>query len=488
LLLLGGGAVVWETLHTLILFFVGRFSTKLKLKKKKAGTAETGDEERGHHNHIEEFLSRIKSWKDGRAQKQKRPLAAASQPAEDPLSASAAQESSNLENVEEKNHSASAVPDQKGYFISEEEFAEPAALKGKISEPEIDLVIESLRGSGTKFSAKLLSSQKIDLRERIRFIHDELGFNIQIGHGRSLLGRRSDTLKAQKIFLFYLGLPLKVKNFRSSRITFIREELKEAANFSGWEGLSGEEKTAVACYFCEVYGMRSSWAARDKKWSSLLDYLGLPESGINYTARLIDFIQEYELFRYRKNLNLPQAVYRLSKIKTLMDFLDAGSARSLELYQGADGLELYRKKAKVGKDGQQSPITGAENPGGIDLRNLPITRQAVTNLSGEINPESLFHLENFNFSRELRDIYRLINTEISPSPERIKEFVQASCFKNEIDRDQDKIIRCIAEILRMDEGQCRATDLILRDILVVLESNRNAQDLRNVFFGMASRN
>ena len=127
-------------------------------------------------------------------------------------------------------------------------------------------------------------------------------------------------------------------------------------------------------------------------------------------------------------------------------------------------------------------------PGGIDFRSLPIVTQAVTNLSGMLRDSPLRGqaLLEVNLNEEWQQIERMASSGITPSSERIKEYIQTSCAQDSITQDRDKILLCISNILRLEEERCDSTDATLRDILVVLESMRNAQELRQVFLGTIS--
>jgi len=127
----------------------------------------------------------------------------------------------------------------------------------------------------------------------------------------------------------------------------------------------------------------------------------------------------------------------------------------------------------------------AESPGGIDFRSLPIVTQAIGNLSAGVNHSSMNRLASVNLPQEWSEIERMVNAGITPSAERIKEYVQASCAKGETDRDLDKIISCISDILRQEEERCCQTEATLRDILVVLEASRSSTELSQVFLGKA---
>ena len=97
----------------------------------------------------------------------------------------------------------------------------------------------------------------------------------------------------------------------------------------------------------------------------------------------------------------------------------------------------------------------------------------------------LNRLDDLNLNQEWLQIQKIAGAGITPSAERIKEYVQLSCLKGELN-DTQKIIACIADILRNEEERCVSTEPILKDILVVLESGRSAQELKAVFTGNQS--
>ena len=121
--------------------------------------------------------------------------------------------------------------------------------------------------------------------------------------------------------------------------------------------------------------------------------------------------------------------------------------------------------------------------GGIDFRSLPIVTQARTNLSVNISSNLMNRLTSVNLRQEWSDIERLVNSGIAPSAERIKDYLQASCSQGSAERDLDKVMQCISNILRLEEERCCSTEATLRDILVVLEASRSSAELNQVFLG-----
>jgi hypothetical protein len=176
--------------------------------------------------------------------------------------------------------------------------------------------------------------------------------------------------------------------------------------------------------------------------------------------------------------------------------IDPSLRRITDVYRRVNGaLPVPREDAlslpNDGKDAS-SPLVDAtllqKQPkdnklGGIDFRNLPIVTQAAGSLSANIGSSSINRFNSINLNSEWRDIENLVNSGITPSAERIKEYVQASCYKGNVDRDIDKIISCISDILRIEEERYSSTDPTLKDILVVLDSVNSVQQLKAVFIG-----
>lgn len=140
--------------------------------------------------------------------------------------------------------------------------------------------------------------------------------------------------------------------------------------------------------------------------------------------------------------------------------------------------------AQTSENQASSPlIPGTRKFGGIDFRSLPIVTQAMSNLSANISSSAIQNLVGINLDEEWQEIERMASSGITPSSERIKEYIQTSCAQENIIQDKDKILLCISDILRLEEERCDHTNPTLRDILVVLESMSNTQELRQVFLG-----
>jgi len=166
-----------------------------------------------------------------------------------------------------------------------------------------------------------------------------------------------------------------------------------------------------------------------------------------------------------------------------------GDYRSRGLFLNALTLDLLRKIIPEFIDkkdiGSSSPlILQPKKPGGIDFRFLPIVTQAIGNLSADINAKDLSRIAQLDLNAEWNEIEKLINAQIIPSSERLKEYLQAACLQKRLGQeDRDKIILSIANTLRCEEERSAKTDPGLIDILVALEANKSGEELRQIFLG-----
>ena len=71
----------------------------------------------------------------------------------------------------------------------------------------------------------------------------------------------------------------------------------------------------------------------------------------------------------------------------------------------------------------------------------------------------------------------MLNSGITPSLARIKEYLEACCQKDNSCRYIDKVLAFIAEILRIEEDQVVSTDTNLKKLLVLLASGSQADEI-----------
>jgi len=132
-----------------------------------------------------------------------------------------------------------------------------------------------------------------------------------------------------------------------------------------------------------------------------------------------------------------------------------------------------------GIDASQNPLSIDSQEGkrgGIDFRGLPITTQPVLSTPA-MNAPAFRPLSNINLDESWQQIENMLKAGIIPSSSRLKEYLGACCAKDNIDGEIDKVLSCIADILRLEEERCLPTEAALKDILVLLESDKPAKDI-----------
>ncbi|MDO8748222.1 MAG: hypothetical protein Q7J72_03780 [Candidatus Omnitrophota bacterium] len=137
-----------------------------------------------------------------------------------------------------------------------------------------------------------------------------------------------------------------------------------------------------------------------------------------------------------------------------------------------------------------SALTTEPSRGGIDLTVLPIATQSLLNQPLTANmpiASSALNL-NLNLDKELQEIQDMLKVGIMPSSERIKECALASSsLKPEgYSREIDRLLGCIADIFRLEEEKAKPTPQILKDVLILLESDKPTQELQLELDGFKS--
>ena len=156
--------------------------------------------------------------------------------------------------------------------------------------------------------------------------------------------------------------------------------------------------------------------------------------------------------------------------------------QALELLPGLDAGILESASILVIQvepmEGASSPIT-KDTRGGIDFRSLPIATQPVMNtqLNNIPTPRQLVSV---NLDESWGQIQNMLKAEIIPSSERIKEYLQVCCGKKDMNQEIDKVLACIADMLRLQEERVINTDLSLKEMLALLESDKSASEMQFV--------
>jgi hypothetical protein len=132
--------------------------------------------------------------------------------------------------------------------------------------------------------------------------------------------------------------------------------------------------------------------------------------------------------------------------------------------------------------GETLAAPASEAKGGIDLTHLPIVTQPAPQTS-PLTQRLTVHGTRYTQSAaelqgEWQQIQRMLQGGIIPSSQRIKEYALASCCGQDCQEQIGLVLSLIADILRLEEESCAATDARLRQVLVLLESGQPAGDLQ----------
>jgi len=140
-------------------------------------------------------------------------------------------------------------------------------------------------------------------------------------------------------------------------------------------------------------------------------------------------------------------------------------------------IELKRFPGRWGSAIEKLKSAATRSPGGIDFRSLPITIQpAVVGQQPTVGSPQMLN-KGINLVQEWSQIQNMVNAGIIPSSQRLREYLEASCKSGDASVEIDKMLSCIADILRIEEERCSATDPALREFLDLLESSNSAQEL-----------
>jgi len=114
-------------------------------------------------------------------------------------------------------------------------------------------------------------------------------------------------------------------------------------------------------------------------------------------------------------------------------------------------------------------------PGGIDFRSLPIITQPMPGIAGGLPQKDISALQ---LDPQWQEIQRMLASGIIPSGERLKECLKSHCTKEDMQPEINNILSCIADIFRLEEDKATSTDPALRKFLVLLESGKSSQELK----------
>ena len=102
-------------------------------------------------------------------------------------------------------------------------------------------------------------------------------------------------------------------------------------------------------------------------------------------------------------------------------------------------------------------------------------------MAGAMQPQGLLSrgvVSRDNLPTEWGSIENMVDGGITPSCQRLKEYLQASCTTEECKSRVEQVLICIADILRLEEEKVCRTDPVLRQLLVLLESDISGEQLK----------
>ncbi len=121
-----------------------------------------------------------------------------------------------------------------------------------------------------------------------------------------------------------------------------------------------------------------------------------------------------------------------------------------------------------------SPMQAQENKapvGGIDFRVMNIvTQPLVTSSSLNLKLPQSANLVKINLDEEFKQLQNMVSAGITPSGERIKEFMASSALKGEWDKRIPDIISCLVDVCRLEEDNVSDTPLAIREALIIADS------------------
>jgi hypothetical protein len=128
-------------------------------------------------------------------------------------------------------------------------------------------------------------------------------------------------------------------------------------------------------------------------------------------------------------------------------------------------------------------IGAPANAGGINFTQLPAVIQPAPLSAGAGTVPLARQVNSFGgdsplLDKEWQQIQRMLSGGIIPSSQRLKEFLISSCSSPDCQKELDKALSAIADIFRLEEERCAASEPALKQILVLLEQDKPAGELK----------
>lgn len=224
--------------------------------------------------------------------------------------------------------------------------------------------------------------------------------------------------------------------------------------------------------------------ANDPEVKGLLEALAKMEKFLS----LDNIKEEYKMVGKNKIQALSAIIKEKKDNAIVSDVLDqaenAVNSKQANLDSQAFASPLFYPEAQTGQskvDKGPRGDTHQEDKGGIDLRSLPIVTQSMTLASSSGITPGTINASNVNLDQEWQQIKNMLHAGIIPSIDRIREYLVLSCKSEDCQARIDKALSCIADILRIEEERCFVTEAALKQLLVLLESDKPANELQLAF-------
>jgi len=141
-------------------------------------------------------------------------------------------------------------------------------------------------------------------------------------------------------------------------------------------------------------------------------------------------------------------------------------------WRTATPADILKKLAEIVKEEEKATVSSEEagervsspilqenkaGVGGIDFRALPMTIKPMGSFEGlnlklpQLTPEAL---AGFNLNQEIGELNKMISGGIIPSGARVQELVAAAWQKGRLQDYQTEILTLLAEICKLQEGEC----------------------------------
>jgi SAM-dependent MidA family methyltransferase len=140
-----------------------------------------------------------------------------------------------------------------------------------------------------------------------------------------------------------------------------------------------------------------------------------------------------------------------------------------------DSVTALNSDSQIGN----KAVAYRSSTGGIDFRALPIASQPIL-INQKINANTIPSIPLAELNSEWLQIENMLAAGITPSSERIKEYLQSCCQKQDFNQEIDKVLSCIADMLRLEEERVVSTDLSLKEMLMLLESGKSTNEMQLV--------